>query len=320
MSQIQRQWYFINYMFPLQVYGVGGAIAFCTIYLTVQAIVGQGQIIVTANLVLGMVLNILLLFLLRLYDEIKDVDNDVTLGKAGDPRYKDRPIVTGKITLADIRALRWYVTATLIVLVLFTGPIAFLAFAWLFFYMWLSFKWFFYPDMKNNLIMAFITHNPIVLFLAVFLMTLGLIDQNSTQVPGLVWLFMFSNWFPIAAWEISRKIRLPGDETKYQTYSKILGWKTAVLLALAFVIGTSVINIYIFSEVFVEHWKIMALVFVSIALYYTWRCIDLLYSPTPEKAKLQSKTESVIGLINISIIVFIGLNYKFVFAYGGNSL
>jgi hypothetical protein len=39
-------------------------------------------------------------------------------------------------------------------------------------------------------------------------------------------------WLPFAAWELSRKIRVPEDETSYRTYSKVLGWKVASRFSL----------------------------------------------------------------------------------------
>ena len=38
----------------------------------------------------------------------------------------------------------------------------------------------------------------------------------------------------LAAWETSRKIRAPEDETSYRTYSRVLGWKVAPFLPATF--------------------------------------------------------------------------------------
>src|SRR5438309_930780 len=43
-------------------------------------------------------------------------------------------------------------------------------------------------------------------------------------------------WMPVAAWEIARKVRAPGEETDYTTYSKVLGARRAASLPAFFVL------------------------------------------------------------------------------------
>ena len=40
----------------------------------------------------------------------------ICLGRAGDPRYRDRPIVTGAVSIDDLVVLRWLTTTILVVL------------------------------------------------------------------------------------------------------------------------------------------------------------------------------------------------------------
>ena len=44
-------------------------------------------------------------------------------------------------------------------------------------------------------------------------------------------------YLPSLIWELSRKVRPPSKETSYQTYSSLLGYRTAAILALAPAIG-----------------------------------------------------------------------------------
>jgi 4-hydroxybenzoate polyprenyltransferase len=307
-------------MFPLHIYAVGGAVTFAAIYLASQAIISSERIVITDNLLLGMVANVLILLLLRLYDEIKDAENDIKLGNAGDPRYKDRPIVKGKITIHEIQSLRWFVTFFLFFTIAFTGMQVYIAFILLFFYMWLSFKWFFYPRIKNNLILAFLTHNPIAFFQAVFLMSFALIDQNVIDIPTLIWWFMLANWLPIAAWEVSRKIRLPHDETDYQTYSKLLGWKNATLLAFAFISLSLLINAYVFFSSNSSNLYIIFALFSLILLFYSKSCFGFILSPSSNKSKLQKPTENILGLINFTLIFYVLFNYDIALGRSGLAL
>src|SRR5262249_55168944 len=105
--------------------------------------------------------------LMRVYDELKDVETDLRLGKAGDPRYKDRAVVTGRGLVEDIVALRWGATALLVAInaawVVLGRWLPLAAFAGVFALTWLSFRWFFWPRISKNVLLAFVTHNPISL-------------------------------------------------------------------------------------------------------------------------------------------------------------
>src|SRR5207249_3666208 len=50
---------------------------------------------------------------------------------------------------------------------------------------------------------------------------------------------------PLAAWEVSRKIRAPENETSYQTYSRVLGWRSAALLPALFASGSAVSLLFV---------------------------------------------------------------------------
>src|SRR5262249_49211647 len=136
--------------------------------------------------------------------------------------------------------LRWATTALLIAInVTPVRSWASAAFWTLFAVMWLSFKWFFWPRMSEYLPVAFVTHNPIALLLGAYVVGLfadrfGVDRLHLSVAPLLVGL-----WFPLAAWEVSRKIRAPEDETTYRTYSRVLGWRAAAILPALFVIGSA---------------------------------------------------------------------------------
>src|SRR5262249_33677368 len=104
---------------------------------------------------------------------------------------------------------------------------------------WLSFHWFFWPRIKQSLPLAFLTHNPITAVCSLYVVALSLrsLGEHALHEIGAPALgaLVVGLWFPIAAWETSRKVRLPEDETEYTTYSKVLGWKTAALVPAGFV-------------------------------------------------------------------------------------
>ena len=169
----------------------------------------------------GMATVALFLLLMRLYDELKDADTDIRLGRAGDPWYRDRPLVTGAVRIEDVKLLRWLVTAALVAINVRTGfAWASIAFWIVLAVTWLSFNWFFWPPMSERLLVAFATHNPISLLLDGYIVGLFADTFGADHLDASTFLLLVGLWLPIAAWETSRKIRAPEDETSYRTYPR----------------------------------------------------------------------------------------------------
>ena len=231
---------YVEEMFPTAASLPYAAGVFAALYFGAQALDAVTPLVVSWRAVLGAATVYLFLLLLRIYDELKDVETDLRLGKAGDPRYRDRAIVQGRVDEADIVWLRWAVTALLVVLnvvvliglpasaALATG----VAFALLFVVTWLSYRWFFWPAIAKNLLLAFATHNPMTILLVAYVLVLTAADIEAVSYSPWWWGLAIVTWWPVAAWEVSRKVRIPGDETDYDTYSRRLGWKVAAVIPM----------------------------------------------------------------------------------------
>ena len=207
---------------------------FGTIYVGLQCLGGRSPVRIGWIGVAGAVGFVSFALLLRVYDELKDVETDLRLGQAGDPRYRDRAIVTGRVQVGDLVALRWGISVLLIVLHVPLGwPWPGAAFVVAFALTWLSFKWFFWPAVSRNLLLAFVTHNPLAVVVGAWVMA---VYVRAFGVAPDAWAIalMLLEWMPVAAWETARKVRAPADETDYQTYSKLLGHRVAALLPVAF--------------------------------------------------------------------------------------
>jgi 4-hydroxybenzoate polyprenyltransferase len=233
-------------MFPLWVYVPAAAANFAAVYFGVQALAGRERLEWTWRAVGGAATTLLFFLILRVYDELKDVETDLRLGRAGDPRYENRPIVTGRIQVSDLKFLRWVITAVLMLLNLPLGfPLPLLAFAGVFLLTWLSFHWFFWPPMSRNLLLAFATHNPLALAVGAYAAAVAAKDYGAAVPADLLIVLLIGMWTAAATWETSRKIRHRPDETDYVTYSKILGPRAAALLPMGFVLisASSLISI-----------------------------------------------------------------------------
>jgi 4-hydroxybenzoate polyprenyltransferase len=169
------------------------------------------------------------MLVLRLMDELKDLDVDRRL-------FAWRPVPSGRVLASDVR------TSLLVVAVLFVaaqvggGPSMWTALAVLG-YAVLMFRWFLLPDlMRPRLLLTLATHNPIVPLLLLHLASVAAAARQRgwhDVDAGVLLPLVAADWMPLLAWEIDRKIRAPGEENDYVTYSRILGPAGAVVLAAA---------------------------------------------------------------------------------------
>ena len=166
MSRLRRTWVYLQAMFPLPVMIPGGLVNAAALYFALEALHGQTPLRITWRLPLAAAGVVLFSLLMRVYDELKDAETDLRLAAAGDPRYADRPLVTGAVEVGDVVALRWVTTGLLVAVNAPLGPTVWVAGAALFAFMWLSFKWFFWPAISENILLAFVTHNPVSILIS----------------------------------------------------------------------------------------------------------------------------------------------------------
>ena len=307
-SRIGRIADYLSEMFPLAIQVPGGIAAFGALYFTLQALGGAETLLVPWRAWLGAATVVLITLLLRVYDELKDVETDLRLGRAGDPRYRDRAIVTGHIRPDDLEALRWAVTVLLVAINAPLGlPWPGIAFVALFGVTWLSYKWFFWPAIRSNLLLAFLTHNPMTLLVVAYVAALYVHDFGAAGLSGdAVWLAL-AFWLPMAAWETSRKVRIPDDETDYQTYSKLLGWRVAGALPGVFAAGGALSTIAVAHRAGLS-WVLMAIVAAAAGAFIA-ACIRFLLRPSTASSKLKPYSEiymiaATVGLMVANLIEY----------------
>lgn len=237
MSRAARLSAYLKVMFP-PAFMVPSAVAnVLCIDGALQALAGQAPLRFGLRQALLAAVVLLFMLLLRVYDELKDVETDLRLGRAGDPRYKDRPIVTGAIEVGDLVLLRDLTLALLVAAGLALAhpwPIA--AFALTLGLCWLSSRWFFCPPISRNLLLAFVTHNPLSLFVSSVVVASFAAAHGQQALGAWTAPLVIGLWAPVAAWETSRKLRTTAEETDYQTYSKVLGLRVAALVPAGFLL------------------------------------------------------------------------------------
>lgn len=238
---------FFRARFPLVPNLLAGVFAAVVPLAAVQAAAGAAPIV--APIVVGIdvvwcaLAVSLVALLMRVYDELKDVETDLHLGRAGDPGFTDRPLVTGELHVDDLHLIKNAALVAFVVVVAIIAvriPPAGVAFAATGGLVWCSSRWFFWPGMKRDLVLAFVTHNPIAgaVGVACVVVALHTVAAPLATIAGgrgvlLAVALVGLSWFPVSAWETARKLRAPADETAYETYSKRLGPRRAGLLVAA---------------------------------------------------------------------------------------
>ena len=299
-SRRRRIWRYLLVMFPPHFMVLSGVAKFYAVYLSLQALASGESVHITLPSMAGALSIVLFSLLMRIYDEIKDSEADIRLGRAGDPRYKDRPIVTGAVTIEDLVVLRRATTVLLVVINAPLGGWPLIGFAVLFLVTWLSFKWFFWPAIAKHLLLAFLTHNPISLFFGGYIVAVYAGDFGINSIDAWALILMLVFWAPLGAWETSRKIRAPGDETDYQTYSQVFGWKLAPFVPIAFILlGTT--SVIFLSKQMGLTWIFPAVVAVA-SCVPIYRCVAFRVSPSQKTANIQPFVELYAVVMDLGLL------------------
>lgn len=230
---------YVASMFPPLVQVPTGVIIVLAVHAGLQGLAGTAPIRVGARVVAAAATTVLLMLLLRVQDELKDLGTDAALAAAGDPRFRDRPAVTGRITAADLARLRRVLIAVLVAVNLPLGAVPLAAFAAALIVTLLSGRWFFHPAIAGDLVLAFWTHNPIGLLYGTYTAAVFVQDFGVARLSPGAPVLLVALWLPVAAWEIARKIRAPEEETAYETWSARLGWRTAATVPPLLCVGAA---------------------------------------------------------------------------------
>lgn len=296
---------YVRTMFPPAIMVPYGIACFLAVHLALQALAGFAPLRLTARAAAGAASVVLTMLLFRIYDELKDVENDVQLARAGDPRYRDRPIVTGRVRVEDLGRLRWITSAALVALNAPLGTLPLAAFAAVYAVGWLSFKWFFWPAIARNLLLAFATHNPITLVVSGYVVAVYAADFGAASLGPWTVALVCGLWLAVAAWETSRKIRIPEDETAYQTYSMLLGWKTAALVPAGFLAASAGLLVAVARAAGLG-WTYPAILGTAAAAGIG-ACLLFRLAPTRARARLQPYPEAYGLVANAGLALAVAL-------------
>jgi len=296
MRRLARWIRYVNAMFPPVILAPVGAAQFLSLYLALQALGGVAPLRLGWRAAIGAASTVLWMLLIRLQDDIVDAPADIRLGRAGDPRYRDRPVVQGEITVRELRQMAAAAAALLIGLNLLHGPSAMLlALVAGLAVTWLGFKWFLIPALaREPSPLAYLARKVLTVLFGLYACAVYR-DEFGRLVPTLwVLLVLLAPVASVAAWETARKIRIPEDETDYGTYSKLLGWRLAALLPAGFVAAAVACLVPIAIAARLD-WKYPSALVIAAAIAIG-ACLRFRLAPTRARADLRRYVE-IFGVV-----------------------
>jgi 4-hydroxybenzoate polyprenyltransferase len=241
-----------------------------------------------------------LMLMLRLMDEIKDSDTDRKL-------FPDRPLPSGRVHLRDLQ-----VTLGLVILLYLAINLAFGLARWtaigVLGYALLMFRFFFVPRLiRRSLLLGLLTHNPIVPLMLLHCVAVASAGHGHGPAElrwDLMAPFVVMMWAPLLAWEVSRKIRAPAEETEYVTYSRVLGLGGAICFALAVQAIATLIDFWLFAKL---GFSLVVPAIAAVALVASWAAHRrLLLEPGDGSRRLSLTAQG------FALALFAGQFYAFV--------
>lgn len=226
MTMLARWGIYIREMFP-PASRVGVALlSTATVVWPARALHGLPVLPFDAAFGVGAASYLLIMLYYRLCDEFKDADTDRRF-------FPQRPLPSGRVGFDDLTWLRRLCVAAMVALNL-VWPLALPEFLAMFVFAYLMGRWFYLPGLiGNNRLLAFLTHAPVSLFGAFYLLALVTRPAGVPLFGEAHWLLVLWVSLPGWIWEILRKTRTPGEEQAgYQTYSAMIGHKACVAVSL----------------------------------------------------------------------------------------
>lgn len=275
---LKRLHIFMKERYPVIPRLILGCIVFLEIHFIILLNYGVTEFQIGMQEITGAYTVFAFLLWLRVADDLKDYETDKKL-------FPDRPLPSGRVYKKDIVIMCILVQlAALILNLIFMNN--FLFFCILYFYGFLMSKWFFKKKViQPSLPLALVTHNPVQMFVNVYIISFTVIKYQLEPVTLITVMTLWTLYFPALIWEVSRKIRAPKDENDYTTYSKLFGHKKStwfVLILTLVDIVTNMILVYRLN-------KITILLFVLLVSWMTW--MFLRFIKNPEKFVLVEKVE-----------------------------
>jgi hypothetical protein len=127
------------------------------------------------------------------------------------------------------------------------GQKTIIVFAVMMIYTILTYKWFFAEQYhRDRPFFTMLTHQPSPWVINFYLIHTALASGETYEAfTGKHWILLLIFTLPVTAWEVSRKIRAVGNETHYETFSLLIGTRTATIIPFIALLLSGGLGIYI---------------------------------------------------------------------------
>jgi len=285
---------YLNEMYPIIPGIIFSLVCFYSVYSVAFYFLNEGTIVFNLASFAGAATFFLFALFLRISDEFKDYETDLIL-------FPKRPLPSGRVFKKDLYILMAVTIILMFLLnILFTKNILF--FIILFVYSLLMFKYFFARKyISKSLILALVTHNPIVLILNLYIISILCHEYNKPLFTrdNIVVAIIF--WAPMLAWELSRKIKAPQDENDYPTYSMIFGYRISAMLPAFILFIQMLIILILIDNLFIS--VVFKVILVANFLFYIIIILRFLLNPCVKTSNLKLYTE-IYTVVFASIIIY----------------
>ena len=295
----KRLYLYYHERFPFTTRLLLGLIVFCEIYFIVLLNQGVTKFTITYKEIIGGYTVFAFLLWLRVADDLKDYETDKKL-------FPDRPLQRGVTKRSDIFYSCLVIELIALVLNMLFMPNK-IFFIILYIYGFLMSKWFFQrAKIQPSLPLALITHNPVQMFVNLYIISFTVIKYKLDFVNLTTIMTLFTLYFPALIWEVSRKIKAPKDENDYTTYSKLFGYKKATRFVLIVTIMDIITN-------FILVWnlsKISVVILFLLVSWMTYKFIDFMKDPTRykivDKVELYTYFQESTMLLTVVVYLLVG--------------
>jgi 4-hydroxybenzoate polyprenyltransferase len=282
-------------MFPVLIYLPFIIALYACLNLIIQILSGN-EIVIDTHTIAGLISSFFMMLLMRTFDDLKDFEIDKEL-------FPERATQRKAVLKSDIVIISISSFIILVLVNVLLSPKTLLVFAFIMTYALLTYKWFFAEKFhRTHIFVTMLDHQPLPYVINFFLihtaLASGVVYENFTLTHFFLLLIVS---FPVTAWEVSRKIRSKDMETQYETFSMVLGIKTATIIPLILITLTGILSLYIgnllnFSIVF---FIINIILIVYAAFYY----IRFLIKPLNKYNVLKNTSMISTSLMFINLLI-----------------
>lgn len=256
---------------------------------------GVDGFIAWEDFLIGVFLTLGLFFLLRIFDEHKDQEDD--------RKYRSYlPVPRGLISLAELRKVGWCIFILQAILLVFFQTQMLILFFIVLAYMLLMGEEFFVPEyLRKHQMLYNLSHMFIIPLVDIYASGLDWFLEGHPPHWGLAWFFGVS-YFNGLVLEFGRKMRAPDyEEEGVNSYTKQYGVKKGPMIWLLFLIITAALAIgaalYAGYGLFAVGWFLSCLILCSIP--------TILFIKNPTK-KLSKSIEIAAGIWTLLMYFSLG--------------